>query len=136
MPGTGEEPLLRLTPEEREEVRAALRREDLPPRVRERLEMVKAADLGRDLDEIAAWSGRTPRTVRRWLGAFAEGGGIEALSDAPRSGRPVVAGAAYLSIGAGGGAPNTPARASWGSASTCGPPNALARTWRGRAGFG
>ncbi len=97
MPGTGEEPLLRLTPEEREEVRAALRREDLPPRVRERLEMVKAADLGRDLDGIAAWSGRTPRTVRRWLGAFAEGGGIEALSDAPRSGRPVVAGAAYLS---------------------------------------
>ena len=97
MPGTGEEPLLRLTPEEREEVRAALRREDLPPRVRERLEMVKAADLGRDLDGIAARSGRTPRTVRRWLGAFAEGGGIEALSDAPRSGRPVVAGAAYLS---------------------------------------
>ena len=94
MPGTGE-PLLRLSPEEREEVKATLRRGDLPPRVRERLEMVKAADLGRDLDEIAAWSARTPRTVRRWLGAFASGG-IGAVADAPRPGRPAVADAAYL----------------------------------------
>jgi len=95
MPGT-DEPLLRLSPEEREDVRVALRRGDLSPRVRERLEMVKAADLlGRDLGEIAAWSGRKARTVRRWLGAFA-GGGIEALTDAPRSGRPIVADAAYL----------------------------------------
>src|SRR6266508_1323773 len=60
--------LLRLTPEEREELRATLRREDLSPRVRERLEMVKAADLGHDLGQITAWSGRTPRTVRRRLG--------------------------------------------------------------------
>jgi transposase len=96
MPKT-DEALFRLTPEEREEVRATLRREDLSSRVRERLEMVKAADLGHDLEEIAAWSGRTPRTVRRWLGAFAaDGGGIGALADAPRSGRPVVADAAYL----------------------------------------
>ena len=57
--------------------------------------MVKAAELGHDLREITAWSGRKPRTVRRWLGAFADGG-IEALADAPRSGRPVVADAAYL----------------------------------------
>jgi transposase len=57
--------------------------------------MVKAADLGHDLGEIAAWSGREPRTVRRWLGAFASGGS-GALADAPRSGRPVVADAAYL----------------------------------------
>ena len=90
-----DEPLLRLSPEEREEVREALRRGDLSPRVRERLEMVKAADMGRDLGEIAAWSGREPRTVRRWLGAFASGG-TGALADAPRSGRPVVADAAYL----------------------------------------
>jgi transposase len=94
MPGI-DEPLLRLSPKEREEVRAALRRGDLSPRVRERLEMVKAADLGRNLAEVAAWSGRTPHTVRRWLGAFASGG-IEAVADAPRSGRPVVADAAYL----------------------------------------
>ena len=94
MPGI-DEPLLRLSPEEREEVRAALRRGDLSPRVRERLEMVKAADLGRNLGEIATWSRRTPRTVRRWLGAFASGGS-GALADAPRSGRPVVADATYL----------------------------------------
>ncbi len=92
-----DEALLRLTPEEREQVRATLSREDLSSRVRERLEMVKAADLGHDLEEIVAWSGRTPRTVRRWLGAFADDGGIEALADAPRSGRPVVADDAYLS---------------------------------------
>lgn len=72
-----------------------MRGEDLPSRVRERLEMVKAADLGRDLEEVAAWSGRTPRTVRRWLGAFAAQG-IGALADAPRPGRPVRADAAYL----------------------------------------
>ena len=94
MPGTSE-PILRLSPGEREEVRSALRREGLPPRTRERLEMVKAVDLGRDLGEIASWSGRTPRTVRRWLGMFARGG-IEALTDAPRSGRPARADAAYL----------------------------------------
>ncbi len=95
MPAIGE-PLLRLTPEERKELQATLRRGDLSPRVRERLEMVKAADLGHDLKQVAAWSGRTPRTVRRWLRAFASGG-IRALADAPRSGRPVVADAAYLS---------------------------------------
>jgi transposase len=87
--------LLRLSPEERQEVRAMLRRGDLSPRVRERLEMVKARDLGHDLGEIAAWSGRTTRTVRRWLSAFV-GSGTEALADAPRSGRPLVADAAYL----------------------------------------
>jgi transposase len=90
------EPLLRLTPEEREEVRVTLRWDGLSPRVRERLEMVKAADLGHDLKEIAAFSGRTARTVRRWLRAFTAGGGIGALADAPRPGRPVRADAAYL----------------------------------------
>lgn len=43
MPGI-DEPLLRLSPEEREEVQKALRRENLSPPVRERLEMVKATD--------------------------------------------------------------------------------------------
>src|SRR4051794_41660303 len=85
--------LLRLTPEEREELRATLRREDLSPRVRERLEMVKAADLGHDLGQITAWSGRTPRTVRRWLGAFASGGG-GGRADAPPPGGPPLGGAA------------------------------------------
>ncbi len=81
--------------EQRTAVEARLARRDLAPRQRERLEMVKAAALGQDLDEIARWSGRTPRTVRRWLAAYREGG-IAALADAPRQGRPPKADAAYL----------------------------------------
>jgi transposase len=76
-------------------VGALLRRRDLAPRVRERLEMAKAAALGDDPASIARWSGRSERTVRRWLGRFAAGGAA-ALADAPRSGRPPVADAAYL----------------------------------------
>jgi transposase len=85
---------LTVTAEERTAVEAALRRRDLTPRVRERLEMVKAAALGQDVAAIARWSGRTPETVRHWLGRF-RGGGIAALADAPRQGRPPKADAAY-----------------------------------------
>jgi transposase len=84
-----------VTAERRAEVEAELRRTDLVPRVRERLEMVKARALGYDLEAIAAWSGRSVRTVRHWLGRFGAGG-VAALADAPRAGRPVKAGAAYL----------------------------------------
>ncbi len=86
---------LAVTAEQRVAVEAALRRRDLAPRERERLEMVKAAGLGQDVAAIAAWSGRGERTVRRWLGAFAAGGGA-ALADAPRAGRPARADGAYL----------------------------------------
>ena len=86
---------LRITAEQRAAVEAALRRRDLAPRLRERLEMVKGAALGQDEAAIAAWVGRTPRTVRRWLGRFAAGG-VAALADAPRPGRPPEANAAYL----------------------------------------
>ncbi len=81
--------------ESRAVVEAALRRRDLAPRVRERFAMVKAASLGRDLPAIATWSGRSVRTVRHWLGRF-DADGVAALADAPRSGRPVKADAAYL----------------------------------------
>jgi transposase len=81
--------------EQRGTVEALLRRRDLSPRQRERLEMVKAAALGHGLPEIARWSGRTVRTVRWWLGRFAEVGPA-GLVDAPRPGRPVRADAAYL----------------------------------------
>ena len=86
---------LAVIPEQRAAVEAALRRRDLAPRVRERLEMVKGAALGHDEATIAAWVGRTPRTVRRWLRRFAAGG-IAALADAPRPGRTPEADAAYL----------------------------------------
>jgi transposase len=75
-------------------VEATLRRPDLAPRVRERLEMVKGVALGYPLPEVARWSHRTERTVERWLRVFATGG-IAALADAPRSGRPARADAAY-----------------------------------------
>lgn len=86
---------IRVTAEQRRAVEATLRRRDLTPRMRERLELVKAAALGQELAAIAAWSGRTERTVRRWLRRCAAGG-VAALADAPRPGRPPVADAAYL----------------------------------------
>lgn len=84
-----------VTAAQRAAVERALRRRDLAPRVRERLELVEAAALGQDLAAIAAWSGRTERTVRRWLRRCAAGG-VAALADAPRAGRPPQADAAYL----------------------------------------
>jgi transposase len=87
--------VLEVTAAQRMTVEATLRRRELAPRLRERLEMVKAAALGEDLTAIARWSGRTPATVRRWLAAYQEGG-IAALADAPRQGRPPKADAAYL----------------------------------------
>jgi transposase len=84
-----------LTDAERCEVEEALRRRDLAPRVRERLEMVKAVGLGEDLDRIARWSGREARTIRRWVRAYRRWG-VAGRSDAARSGRPTQANAAYL----------------------------------------
>jgi transposase len=85
---------LLLGPAQRAEVDGWLRRRDLAPRLRERLEMVKAVGLGQELPTIAQWSGRTEGTVRRWLRRY-QTGGIAALADAPRRGRPVAADAAY-----------------------------------------
>jgi transposase len=85
---------LGVSPAQRAEVEGWLRRRDLAPRLRERLEMVKAVGVGPELPTIAQWSGRTERTGRRWLGRYRTGG-IAALVDAPRRGRPVAADAAY-----------------------------------------
>jgi len=93
--GAGCGAAIAVTAAERRAVEAVLRRRDVAPRVRERLEMVKAAALGQDLAQIAAWSGRTVHTVRRWLEAF-RAGGLAALGDAPRTGRPAKADAAWL----------------------------------------
>jgi transposase len=87
--------MLQVTEEQRRSVEALLRRPDLAPRQRERLEMVKAVSLGQEMATIVQWSGRTARTVQHWLQRFATGGAA-ALCDAPRSGRPVQADAAYL----------------------------------------
>lgn len=93
--GTAPALVLEIPAAQRTAVETALRQRDLTPRVRERLEMVKAAALGQDLAAIARWSGRSPETVRRWLAAY-QTGGIAALADAPRQGRPPKADAAYL----------------------------------------
>jgi transposase len=86
---------VKVTDEQQQAVEGLLRRRDLVPRVRERLEMVKAVALGQDLATIEAWSGRSAGTIRRWVGRFLSGGAA-ALADAPRSGRPARADAAYL----------------------------------------
>lgn len=83
-----------VTAAQRAAVEERLRRTDLTRRERERLEMVKGAALGYDEPAIARWSGRTVRTVRRWLNRFRTAG-LEALRDAPRPGRPAKADAAY-----------------------------------------
>ncbi len=84
-----------LCEQDRVAIQAMVQQRDLTPRIRERLEMVKAADLGHDLAAIATWSDRSMQTVRRWLDRFADAG-IAGLADAPRPGRPVQADAAYL----------------------------------------
>src|SRR5262249_55511605 len=84
-----------LSPQQRAEVEQQLRRTDLTRRVRERLEMVKAAALGDDVARIARWSGRSVETVEHGLARVAAGA-VAALADAPRAGRPVQADAAYL----------------------------------------
>ena len=68
-------------------VEGMLRRRELSPRVRERVEMVKAAGLGYGPEAIAMWSGRSARTVAYWLERFVNRG-LAALADAPRAGRP------------------------------------------------
>jgi transposase len=82
-----------VTAAERAAVEWRLRTRDLAPGERERLEMVKAAALGQDVGAIARWSGRSLRRVRHWLRRFRTGG-IAAVTDAPRPGRPPKAAAA------------------------------------------
>jgi transposase len=84
-----------LTDEDRGLVERALTAPALPARVRERLEMVKGAALGWDIDALVAWSGRSENVVRHWIGVY-QTGGVAALADAPRSGRPAKADDAYL----------------------------------------
>ena len=76
-------------------VEAVLRRRELSPRFRERVEMVKAVALGYGPEAIASWSGRSVRTVGYWLERFVSSG-LGALADAPRAGRPPRATPAYL----------------------------------------
>ena len=60
--------------QQRETVEAVLRRRELSPRRRERVEMVKAVALGYGSEAIATWSGRSVRTVSYWLERFVTSG--------------------------------------------------------------
>ena len=88
-----EHPLI--SAEQRAEVERLLRQRTLHPRVRERLEMVKAVALGEDVASIARWCSRSGRRIAYWVQRYGSGG-VAALRDAPRSGRPPQADAAYL----------------------------------------
>ena len=85
---------LSVSPAQSVEVEQWLGRRDLALRLRERLEMVKAVGLGQAMPQIVQWSGRTERTIRHWIRRYAKGG-VAALADAPRAGRPAAVDAAY-----------------------------------------
>ena len=91
VPGTA---VIVVSAEQRAAVEQRLRRTDLGRRERERLEMVTGAAQGWDRAALARWSGRREATVQRWLDRFVAGG-MAAVGDAPRAGRPVKADAAY-----------------------------------------
>jgi transposase len=77
----------RLTATQRTQLRARLRQHGLAPRTRIRLECVQLAGLGRTTPQIADQMGVCCHTVRRTLLRFAAGG-LDALADRPRCGRP------------------------------------------------
>ncbi|GAC1454692.1 MAG: hypothetical protein PVSMB4_15260 [Ktedonobacterales bacterium] len=78
---------VRLTPEQRDELNQRARARTLPPRLRERLEMVRLSDLGQTIPQIAQTLGHHDQTVRKYLKAFIADG-FTALPDRPISGRP------------------------------------------------
>jgi transposase len=84
-----------IDPVQQATIATLLHERGLSPRMRERLEMVKGAAQGWEVAAIASWCGRTEATVRRWLAAY-QTGGVDALADAPRGGRPRQADDAYL----------------------------------------
>src|SRR3954471_21800262 len=86
---------IELTPAQREELRARTREPGLAPRTRDRLEMLRLADAGWRVPQIAQHLGYHEQTTRKYLKAFlAEG--FDRLPDRPRPGRPARVAAAHL----------------------------------------
>jgi transposase len=77
----------RLTPEQHAELGARLRQATVAPRLRVRLQCVKLRDQGQTVPQIAEQLAVSQATVRRALGRV-RAGGLEALADRPRAGRP------------------------------------------------
>ncbi|HEX2194228.1 MAG TPA: helix-turn-helix domain-containing protein [Candidatus Limnocylindria bacterium] len=78
---------IKLTPEQRAELHRRARKRVVPPRLRDRLEMVRLSDLDWSVPKIAAYLGCHEQTVRKSVKAFLAGG-FDALPDRPRPGRP------------------------------------------------
>ncbi|MFD3537599.1 helix-turn-helix domain-containing protein [Streptomyces sp. NPDC058664] len=79
--------VLELTPDQKSDVEELLRRRDVAPHTRMRAECVRLSGQGRTPAEIAGIITVHPVTVRRALRRYVAGG-LLALRDAPRSGRP------------------------------------------------
>ena len=77
----------RLPPDQHAELRARLRQATMAPRLRVRLECVKLRDQGQAVPQIAEQLQVSQATVRRALRRVRIGG-LDALADRPRSGRP------------------------------------------------
>src|SRR3712207_2885178 len=76
-----------LTPDHLDDLNERARSRDLPPRERERLEMIRLSHLGVPIPQIATHLDRHQQTVRRVIRGFLADG-FAILPDRPRPGRP------------------------------------------------
>jgi transposase len=86
---------IELTPAQRDELRARTRQPGLAPRTRDRLEMIRLADAGWRVPQIARHLGYHEQTTRKYLKAFLADG-YDRLPDRPRPGRPARVTPAHL----------------------------------------
>jgi transposase len=77
-----------LTPEQQAEVRRRLAGRDLSRNERRRLECIRLLGRGLTAPQVADLLECNPVTVRDAAHRFTDGGGFDALADAPRLGRP------------------------------------------------
>ena len=84
-----------LTPAQRAELHQRARARVVAPALRDRLEMVRLADLGWSVPRIAGYLGKHEQPVRKYIKAFRTGG-WEVLPDRPRPGRPPTLTEAHL----------------------------------------
>ena len=94
-----------LTPQQRDQLNQRARARSLPPKVRDRLEMIRLSDMGHTIPQIALALGHHQQTVRKYLKLFASQShrsnadfDFDLLLDAPRSGRPAVLTADHLLV--------------------------------------
>ncbi len=74
-----------LSAEQRDELQHRTRQVGIAPSTRDRLEMVRLADAGWSVPEIARHFGVHEQTARAWIKAFIAGG-FDALTNKPRGG--------------------------------------------------